>query len=89
MSPSFFAWSHQSLVAAAGPAGAASEPLAAASALLLASEVLLVVVLVELLPHAVSTSAAALIPAIAAVNFFVGLWVTRPTSVSQVIRMCM
>jgi hypothetical protein len=78
ISPSFFAWSHQSLVADAGPAGAAaeplaaSEPLAAASALLPASEVLLVV-LVELLPHAVNTSAAALMPAIAAVNFFVGL----------------
>jgi len=52
--------------------GLHARPAALVAAALLPSDELLVV-LEELLPQAVSTNAAALIPAIATVNFFVGL----------------
>ena len=73
----------------AAPVAAALPPLAAAlvSAALDAAEDELLVLL-EVLLHAVSTNATALTPAMIAVNFFAGLWVTRPTSVSQGEEMC-
>src|SRR6476659_4349506 len=91
---SALAFSHQPLSASrvppptpAPPPAAAlpdAAPLAAAlpSAALVAADVELLLVVVELPPHAVSTSATALMPAMAAVTFFVGLYAIRPTSLS-------
>src|SRR6478752_8544777 len=76
-------WAQKSSLAAS--AGAAALPSAAAlvSAALVAAAVELLLLLVELLLHADSTSATAPMPAMVAVILFVGLWVTRPTSVSS------